>query len=426
MADIEPVQAPERFLAELRQALQDLYDPVALRRNPLLGILALEEDANPTAALRRAITEAIGQLKPGSDVPPYAPAWRIYRLLLYRYVEQSSQHTVAANLGLSVRQLRRQERVAERLLADQLWSQHRLNAQLPRIASLLDGTSDRQGNKPVLGSSRERELDWLRRSLTSERIAIPALVARVLKIVASLASQSATRITTTIPADLPLVTGQLTAARQTVLSLLTAALYAAPAGQVQIRAVTDSHTVALEVRALADRAGLNTGETRFDEHLAMTCQLADLCGVSLTVLEIGGDEVFGAALKFPVAEQPVVVVIDDNTDTLQLFERYLASSRFRFVGQANPAEALAATIEQMPDVVVLDVMLPGIDGWELLDRLRSHPQTSGVPVVVCTILPQESLALSLGAAAFLRKPVSRENLVSTLEQLARLSWPESP
>jgi len=66
----------------------------------------------------------------------------------------------------------------------------------------------------------------------------------------------------------------------------------------------------------------------------------------------------------------------------------------------------------------LDVMLPGIDGWELLGQLREHPQTSCIPVVVCTILPQEPLALALGAAAFLRKPVSREALLSALDRTA--------
>ena len=66
---------------------------------------------------------------------------------------------------------------------------------------------------------------------------------------------------------------------------------------------------------------------------------------------------------------------------------------------------------------MLDVMLPGIDGWELLGRLREHPRTRNVPVVISTILPQEQLALALGAAAFLRKPINRETLLSSLDRL---------
>ena len=422
---MEPVQAPEQFVAELRQVLQDLYDPLALRRSPLLRALLPEEDRNPVATLRRAITEAIGQLKPGNEVPPYAAAWRVYRLLVYRYIEQSNQYTVAANLGLSVRQLRRQERVAERLLADQLWSQYHLNAQTPRILNLLSRTigQDNQGNdEHATSASQQEELDWLRRSLISERIAIPALINRALKIVTPLASQSATQISIAIPPDLPPVIGQLTTARQTVLSLLMTALCIAPGGHVQIRAVTDAHNVVLEVHALTKQTVASSVQAKANEHLAMTRQLADLGGISFTVLKGGESEAFGAAIKFQVAEQLLVVVIDDNTDTLHLFERYLVGTRFRFVGQSNPADALSTAIEHMPDAIVLDVMLPGIDGWELLDRLRANPQTSNIPIAVCTILPHESLALSLGATAFLRKPVSRESLLSTLEHLVGQSW----
>ena len=72
--------------------------------------------------------------------------------------------------------------------------------------------------------------------------------------------------------------------------------------------------------------------------------------------------------------------------------------------------------ESAPQVIVVDVMLPGIEGWELLGRLRTHPKTRDVPIIVCTILPQEQLALSLGAAEFLRKPINREALLSALDR----------
>jgi CheY-like chemotaxis protein len=68
----------------------------------------------------------------------------------------------------------------------------------------------------------------------------------------------------------------------------------------------------------------------------------------------------------------------------------------------------------------MDVMLPGIDGWELLGRLREHPHMRAVPIIVCTILPQERMALALGAAAFIRKPASRETLLTALDQQVAL------
>jgi CheY-like chemotaxis protein len=365
------------------------------------------------------VTEAIGQLKPGADVPPYALAWRIYHVLVYRYIEQSSQCTVAANLGLSIRQLRRQERVAEKLLADHLWAQYHLDALAPRVADILAASAGEASLASGPSGGQEQELDWLRRSSASARIDVPALVAAALKVIASLAEKRGTRIMAAVPDDLPPVTGQLTAARQALLSLLTGALYAVPGGQVLVRTVPDLRGVGLEVRAIASSAAPVPQRDKVGEHLDMARQLVGLFGATLEVLHPKAEgEALAVVLTLPAAERPTVLVIDDNADTLRLFERYLAGSRYQFIGQPDPAQALASAAALAPDVVVLDVMLPGIDGWELLGRLREHPQTSCVPVVVCTILPQESLALTLGAAAFLRKPVSREALLSALDQVA--------
>jgi CheY-like chemotaxis protein len=110
------------------------------------------------------------------------------------------------------------------------------------------------------------------------------------------------------------------------------------------------------------------------------------------------------------------LVVDDNVDTLQLVQRYLSNSRYRFIGTSDPRE-VPALVEQLEmDIIVLDVMLPTIDGWELLGRLREHPKTRHTPIIVCTILSQEQLALTLGAAEFIRKPVSRETLLSALDR----------
>ena len=60
--------------------------------------------------------------------------------------------------------------------------------------------------------------------------------------------------------------------------------------------------------------------------------------------------------------------------------------------------------------------MPHVDGWEILGRLKQHPATKDIPIVVCTILAQQELALSLGASGFLRKPVSRQAFLSALDR----------
>jgi CheY-like chemotaxis protein len=61
-------------------------------------------------------------------------------------------------------------------------------------------------------------------------------------------------------------------------------------------------------------------------------------------------------------------------------------------------------------------MMPGMDGWEVLSQIRQNPLISTIPVVVVSILPQESLALSMGANAFLQKPISQNDFLNLLNQ----------
>jgi CheY-like chemotaxis protein len=66
---------------------------------------------------------------------------------------------------------------------------------------------------------------------------------------------------------------------------------------------------------------------------------------------------------------------------------------------------------------VLDVMMPGMDGWEFLQRLRNQPTTASIPVIVCSVINNPGLAYSLNASLFLPKPVSRRDVLDALRQL---------
>jgi CheY-like chemotaxis protein len=122
----------------------------------------------------------------------------------------------------------------------------------------------------------------------------------------------------------------------------------------------------------------------------------------------------------PVYEQQTVLVIDDNADFAQLLGRYAAGTRYRVVGAQDAEAALGALPAVLPHVIVLDVMMPHVDGWEMLRRLRKHPIAAWLPIVVCTMLKQPELAYALGATAFLAKPVTQADF---LETLARLDEP---
>jgi CheY-like chemotaxis protein len=158
----------------------------------------------------------------------------------------------------------------------------------------------------------------------------------------------------------------------------------------------------------------------------MARQLVEFCDGSLEIAWAGtAERVFDALITLPVTEQVTVLVIDDNVDTLQLFERYLTGTRYRFVGSEGAQQGLDLAVQVAPRIIVLDVMMPEQDGWALLEQLREDAQTRECPVIVSTILPQEELAMALGAAAFIRKPVGRTELLSALDRQLGLLLRES-
>jgi CheY-like chemotaxis protein len=69
-----------------------------------------------------------------------------------------------------------------------------------------------------------------------------------------------------------------------------------------------------------------------------------------------------------------------------------------------------------PDVIVLDVILPDADGWELLMHLHEHPIARSIPIIICSVVREKELALALGAKAYLPKPVRRRQFISALQQ----------
>ena len=102
---------------------------------------------------------------------------------------------------------------------------------------------------------------------------------------------------------------------------------------------------------------------------------------------------------------------------MRLLRRYVSGTRYTLIEATDPGQAERLAQELQPDVIVLDVMIPEVDGWELLGRLQTYPATQHIPIIVCTILVQKELALALGAAAYLRKPVSRNDFLTALDRV---------
>ncbi len=124
----------------------------------------------------------------------------------------------------------------------------------------------------------------------------------------------------------------------------------------------------------------------------------------------------GFDVQLPVAERTVLIV-DDNRDVLELFSRYLSPHHYRVASAQTAAQALDLARRLQPHAITLDLMMPHQDGWDVLQMLLNQPDTCQIPILVCSVLQQKELALSLGATAFLEKPVTEPVLLATLRAL---------
>jgi PAS domain S-box-containing protein len=114
-----------------------------------------------------------------------------------------------------------------------------------------------------------------------------------------------------------------------------------------------------------------------------------------------------------------VLVIDDDATARDLVARFLEKQGLEVIGAADGAAGLKAARERHPDVITLDVVMPGQDGWAVLAALKSDPATADIPVVMLSVVDERNLGFALGAADYLTKPIERDRLLRVLHKVGR-------
>jgi len=121
-----------------------------------------------------------------------------------------------------------------------------------------------------------------------------------------------------------------------------------------------------------------------------------------------------------------ILIVDDERQNRQLLEVLLLADGYELDTAGSAEEALAAVKRQRPDLILLDIMMPGMDGYQVVARLKADPHTASIPVVMLSALDDRSSrshGLTAGAAAFLSKPVDRLALREAVVSLLRVSVP---
>ncbi|MBT8061360.1 MAG: response regulator, partial [Gammaproteobacteria bacterium] len=130
----------------------------------------------------------------------------------------------------------------------------------------------------------------------------------------------------------------------------------------------------------------------------------------------------------PVADEPIdksievsglatILVIDDDTTSLDLTERILKKRGYSVIKATSGPKGIELASKKKPDLVVLDVIMPGMDGWQVLDQLKASEVTKSIPIVMQSMLSERELGLAKGADDYLTKPIDKAKLTGAIHQL---------
>lgn len=306
-------------------------------------------------------------------------------------------------------------------------------------------------------------------NLYLEEFDVGSMLDEVLNTVRPLAAKNNNQLRLECAPDLGIMRADMTRVRQVLFNLLSNACKFTDRGQVKLSAHREksggAEWVAFTVSDTGigmtpDQVGklfqefsqLDSSTTRKFEGtglgLAISKRLAELMGGTITVeSERGRGSNFclrlPAIVEDPSAAQPpspvggvpdsqaparntaeaplaareaLILVIDDDHSASDLWQRFLAREGFQVRQAWTGEEGLQLARQLAPAAIVLDVVLPGMDGWSVLSALKSDPATSGIPIILSTILDDKTKGYALGAADYLTKPIEYERLSEALRR----------
>jgi len=254
-----------------------------------------------------------------------------------------------------------------------------------------------------------------------------------------------------IPSNLPTVRADAIRIRQVMLNLLTNAtkftdegdivveisLNPGPAGRKEMRvSVTDTG----QGISLQDQTKLFQPFSQVDDSptrkaggtglgLSICQHIINMHGGRIWVeSEVGKGSTFHFTLQLFRKEMEgetspggnkVILAIDDDPQVIALYERYLKPQGYLVVPLSDPALAMDRVRQLKPYAITLDIMMPGIDGWQILDNLKGDPETRDIPIIVCSIIDDLEKGFNLGATDYLVKPILEDDIVNALDRLNR-------
>jgi GAF domain-containing protein/DNA-binding response OmpR family regulator/HAMP domain-containing protein/anti-sigma regulatory factor (Ser/Thr protein kinase) len=252
------------------------------------------------------------------------------------------------------------------------------------------------------------------------------------------------------PDDLPFVWADPVRSRQVVLNLLSNAAKFTERGAISIEAVAEARFIRVSVRDTGigiPKEKLDTIFEAFTQADASTTRRYGGTGLGLAIsrrfIEMHGGDLWvesevgvGTTFTFTlprarparpeeVPEQAadvtpgkkIILAIEDEPSMVTMYRRYLEQHGYAVIGVSNSQQAIEMAQRLKPHAITLDILMPDKDGWSIIQELKQNAETSDIPVIIASILSEQGKGFSLGAADYLVKPITEEELLAALKRL---------
>jgi GAF domain-containing protein/DNA-binding response OmpR family regulator len=252
-----------------------------------------------------------------------------------------------------------------------------------------------------------------------------------------------------IATDLPSIIADGTRLRQVILNLLSNAAKFTEKGRVELNITHDDRFVTIQVSDTgigipSDKIDVIFQE--FEQVDGSTTRTAGGTGLGLPIsrhfVELHGGRIWvesevavGSTFtaQFPIkgpqasggdegevalaSSQRLILAIDDDADVISLYKRYLERRNYQVVGLSSSERVVQTARKLGPYAILLDLLIPKKDGWAVIQELKTDPQTRDIPIVLCSIVSAAGRGFSLGAADYLVKPITEDQLLTALARL---------
>lgn len=381
---------PEEYIEQVKDALSNLYNIPDLLKTALAQQYRDVQGQSPAHQIRRELMQAIETLNPGKVVSVRSTSARLYNLMHLHYVGDMTLQETSNELGISLRQAYRDLRRGQENVASILWYKHQREQAQPQPTPSIPTEATKL-------SSIESEITRLERTFAT--VDIRSIFALAVKAVQRLAEQKGIQLVVLLPEESVLLSTNKAIAQQILINLLS-----------QTVQHIDTSSLSIELSTRGDNA-----------ELRLSCQQADIISPVIARLMEQvrwNSDIQDEYLTIHLNNHGTrVLIIDDNEGLVDLLHHYISANVYQVFTAYNGVDGLRIASELQPDAIVMDLMMPDMDGWELLQHLRTDVQTRDIPVIICSVIHDPELAYSLGADDFIAKPVTQEQILSALKKL---------